>query len=210
MGDTPDRPVTQLLGEWRRGNQAALGELTALLYQELRVLAQRHLMRERPNHTIQRTALVNEAFVRLVNQQSVDWNNRAHFFALASSLMRRVLVDHARARLASKRGGGAVVLSLDEIIAPRDAEDDGSAHVPAVSEPEHLDAETDDDITSIDAALQKLAALDARQAQIVEMRYFGGLTIEETAQAAGVSEATVKREWTLARAWLRRELSRGA
>jgi RNA polymerase sigma-70 factor, ECF subfamily len=206
MSEAPDRPVTQLLGEWRKGNEAALGELTALLYQELRALAQRHLMRERPNHTIQRTALVNEAFVRLVNQQSVDWNNRAHFFALASSLMRRVLVDHARARLASKRGGGAVVLSLDEIVAPRDEDD---AHdVPAVSEPEHLDSETDDDITSIDAALQKLAALDARQAQIVEMRYFGGLTIEETAQAADVSEATVKREWTLARAWLRRELAR--
>jgi RNA polymerase sigma-70 factor, ECF subfamily len=207
MGEHGDRPVTQLLGEWRKGNQAALGELTALLYQELRVLAQRHLMRERPNHTIQRTALVNEAFVRLVNQQSVDWNNRAHFFALASSLMRRVLVDHARARLASKRGGGAQVLSLDEICAPRDEDEH---HVPAVSEPEHLDSETDDDITSIDAALQKLAALDPRQAQIVEMRYFGGLTIEETAQAAGISEATVKREWTLARAWLRRELARGA
>jgi RNA polymerase sigma factor (TIGR02999 family) len=208
MGDQPDRPVTQLLGEWRKGNEAALGELTALLYQELRALAQRHLMRERPNHTIQRTALVNEAFVRLVNQQSVDWNNRAHFFALASSLMRRVLVDHARARLASKRGGGAQVLSLDEICAPRD--DDDGHHVPSVSEPEHLDSETDDDITSIDAALQKLAALDSRQAQIVEMRYFGGLTIEETAQAAGISEATVKREWTLARAWLRRELARSA
>jgi RNA polymerase sigma-70 factor, ECF subfamily len=207
MGEGSDRPVTQLLGEWRNGNEAALGELTALLYQELRALAQRHLMRERPNHTIQRTALVNEAFVRLVNQQSVDWNNRAHFFALASSLMRRVLVDHARARLASKRGGGAQVLSLDEICAPRDADDD---HVPSVSEPEHLDSETDDDITSIDAALQKLAALDPRQAQIVEMRYFGGLTIEETAQAAGISEATVKREWTLARAWLRRELARSA
>jgi RNA polymerase sigma factor (TIGR02999 family) len=207
MGDASDRPVTQLLGEWRKGNEGALAELTALLYQELRALAQRHLMRERPNHTIQRTALVNEAFVRLVNQQSVDWNNRAHFFALASSLMRRVLVDHARARLASKRGGGAVVLSLDEIVAPRDEGD--TSHVAAIAEPEHLDSETDDDITSIDAALQKLAALDQRQAQIVEMRYFGGLTIEETAQAAGVSEATVKREWTLARAWLRRELARG-
>jgi RNA polymerase sigma factor (TIGR02999 family) len=207
MGDASDRPVTQLLGEWRKGNEGALAELTALLYQELRALAQRHLMRERPNHTIQRTALVNEAFVRLVNQQSVDWNNRAHFFALASSLMRRVLVDHARARLASKRGGGAVVLSLDEIVAPRDEGD--TSHVAAIAEPEHLDSETDDDITSIDAALQKLAALDPRQAQIVEMRYFGGLTIEETAQAAGVSEATVKREWTLARAWLRRELARG-
>ena len=108
VAEPKDRPVTQLLGEWRKGNEGALAELTGLLYQELRALAQRHLRRERPNHTIQRTALVNEAFVRLVSQQSVDWQSRAHFFALASNLMRRVLVDHARARLASKRGGGAV------------------------------------------------------------------------------------------------------
>ena len=210
MGQGADRPVTQLLAKWRSGNEAALGELTALIYQELRALAQRHLRRERPNHTIQRTALVHEAFVRLINQQSVDWQSRAHFFALASNLMRRILVDHARARLAEKRGGGVAVVSLDEIVSPPDVEDgapSGPAHAP---EPQHLDGETDDDVAAIDAALTRLASLDERQARIVEMRYFGGLTIEETAQVLGISDATVKREWTLARAWLRRELAHSA
>lgn len=206
MERAADRPVTQLLAQWREGNDSALGELTGLVYQELRSLAQRHLRRERSNHTIQRTALVHEAFVRLVSQQSVDWQSRAHFFALASNLMRRILVDHARARLASKRGGGASAVSLDEIMAPLDAED-GAAH--SIPEPQHFDGETDDDVTAIDEALTKLAGMDARQARIVEMRYFGGLTIEETAQALEISDATVKREWTLARAWLKRELARG-
>src|SRR5215475_4732745 len=135
MGDKPDLPVTRLLAQWSGGNEAALGELTALLYRELRSLAQRHLRRERPNHTIQRTALVHEAFVRLVNQQSVDWRSRAHFFALASTVMRRILVDHARARLSSKRGGGANVLSLDEITAPPDDDDaSGPSEVEAISD----------------------------------------------------------------------------
>src|ERR671931_1353484 len=126
MRDERDLPVTKLLAQWSGGNEAALGELTALLYRELRSLAQRHLRRERPNHTIQRTALVHEAFVRLVSQQSVDWRSRAHFFALASTLMRRILVDHARARLSSKRGGGTPVVSLDELTNPPD-EDDAAA-----------------------------------------------------------------------------------
>lgn len=204
----PDQPVTQLLASWRGGNQAALGELTGLVYQELRSLAQRHLRRERPNHTIQRTALVHEAFVRLVNQQSVDWQSRAHFFGLASNLMRRILVDHARARLASKRGGGVDAVSLDEITNPAEP-GDGSAG-PRYAEPGQVDGETDEDVAAIDEALTRLGALDERQARIVEMRYFGGLTIEETAAAIGISDATVKREWTLARAWLRRELSKGA
>jgi RNA polymerase sigma factor (TIGR02999 family) len=207
VSQSGDRPVTQLLAQWRSGDEKALGDLTALIYQELRNLAQRHLRGERHNHTIQRTALVHEAFVRLVNQQSVDWQSRAHFFGLASNLMRRILVDHARARLASKRGGGVAVVSLDEIIAPSDHEEDAaSGYIP---EPQHLDGESDDDVAAIDEALTRLAALDERQARIVEMRYFGGLTIEETAQAMEISDATVKREWTLARAWLRRELSRG-
>jgi RNA polymerase sigma-70 factor, ECF subfamily len=211
VSHSPDRPVTELLVQWRAGNDGALGELTRVVYQELRSLAQRHLRRERSNHTIQRTALVHEAFVRLVNQQSVDWQNRAHFFALASNLMRRILVDHARARLASKRGGGAAAVSLDEIMAPLDADDaSGTGHASNIPEPQHIDGETDEDVAAIDAALTKLAALDARQARVVEMRYFGGLTIEETAQALEISDATVKREWTLARAWLKRELSRGA
>jgi len=203
-----DRPVTQLLAKWRSGHEGALSELTVLVYQELRSLAQRHLRRERHNHTIQRTALVHEAFVRLVNQQSVDWQSRAHFFALASNLMRRILVDHARARLASKRGGGAVAVSLDELMAPLDADDGDNAG--GIPEPQHLDGETDEDVAAIDEALTRLAAMDARQARVVEMRYFGGLTIEETAAALEISDATVKREWTLARAWLKRELSRGA
>ena len=189
-----NQPVTRLLVQWSSGNEAALGELTALLYRELRSLAQRHLRRERSNHTIQRTALVHEAFVRLINQQSVDWRSRGHFFALASTLMRRILVDHARARLSSKRGGGQTVESLEAI------DDDGT-----VDE----SADSDENITAIDGALTRLAAVDDRQVQIVQMRYFGGLTIEETAQALEISEATVKREWTLARAWLKRELSRG-
>lgn len=193
--DTQDRPVTRLLVQWSGGNEAALGELTSLLYRELRSLAQRHLRRERANHTIQRTALVHEAFVRLINQQSVDWRSRGHFFALASTLMRRILVDHARARLSSKRGGGQAVESLEELPDGLELADDGS--------------DSDEDITAIDAALTRLAAVDDRQVQIVQMRYFGGLTIEETAQALDISEATVKREWTLARAWLKRELSKG-
>ena len=193
--DTQDRPVTRLLVQWSGGNEAALDELTSLLYRELRSLAQRHLRRERANHTIQRTALVHEAFVRLINQQSVDWRSRGHFFALASTLMRRILVDHARARLSSKRGGGLPVASLEEI--------------PDAAELVDESADADEDITALDAALTRLAAIDDRQVQIVQMRYFGGLTIEETAQALDISEATVKREWTLARAWLKRELSKG-
>jgi RNA polymerase sigma factor (TIGR02999 family) len=205
----PDQPVTKLLASWKGGNQAALGELTGLVYQELRSLAQRHLRRERSNHTIQRTALVHEAFVRLVNQQSVDWQSRAHFFGLASNLMRRILVDHARARLASKRGGGVDAVSLDEITNPSEPEESGASAGPHYAEPGKADGETDEDVAAIDEALTRLSALDERQAKIVEMRYFGGLTIEETAAAIGISDATVKREWTLARAWLRRELSKG-
>jgi RNA polymerase sigma factor (TIGR02999 family) len=210
MADEPDHPVTRLLVQWSGGNEAALGELTELLYRELRSLAQRHLRRERPNHTIQRTALVHEAFVRLVSQQSVDWRSRAHFFALASTLMRRILVDHARARLSSKRGGGIPVLSLDELTAPPDeADHTGPSEIEGILE-QGDEADPDEDITAIDEALTRLAVIDNRQVQIVQMRYFGGLTIEETAQALEISDATVKREWALARAWLKRELLRGA
>lgn len=205
VGHQSDRPVTRLLVQWSGGNEAALGELTALLYRELRSLAQRHLRRERPNHTIQRTALVHEAFVRLVNQQSVDWRSRGHFFALASTLMRRILVDHARARLSGKRGGGEPVLSLDEITAPDESDSARPMEIAADSGDSH----SDEDIAAIDEALTRLAAIDSRQEQIVQMRYFGGLTIEETAQALEISDATVKREWTIARAWLKRELSQG-
>jgi RNA polymerase sigma factor (TIGR02999 family) len=198
------QPVTQLLAQWRDGDERAFAQLSALMYEELRQLAQRHLRRERSDHTIQKTALVNEAFVRLVGQQSVDWQSRAHFIGLASKLMRRVLVDYARARLADKRGGGAGVLSLDEMAAPE--ADEAPDTTPTALQ--HLDAHTQEEVSAIDQALQRLEQIDARQAQIVEMRYFGGLTVEQTAEAIGISEATVKREWTLARAWLRRELGK--
>jgi RNA polymerase sigma-70 factor, ECF subfamily len=210
MGEQPDQPVTRLLVQWSGGNEAALGELTALLYRELRSLAQRHLRKERPNHTIQRTALVHEAFVRLVSQQSVDWRSRAHFFALASTLMRRILVDHARARLSAKRGGGIPVLSLEDITVPPEDTDSGNApELESISDTGD-EGDSDEDIAAIDEALNRLAVIDDRQVQIVQMRYFGGLTIEETAQALGISDATVKREWVMARAWLKRELSREA
>jgi RNA polymerase sigma factor (TIGR02999 family) len=194
MTQRSDQPVTQLLAKWRDGDEAALAELTAVLYDQLRRLAQQHLRQERRDHTIQSTALVHEAFMLLANQQSVDWRSRGHFFALASRLMRRILVDHARARLASKRGGGAAVLSIDDL-----------GDLEPVQDAEH----TDEDLSAIDQALTRLAEIDSRQAQIVEMRYFGGLSIPETGEALELSEATVKRDWMLARAWLRRELSRG-
>jgi RNA polymerase sigma factor (sigma-70 family) len=199
------QPVTQLLAEWRDGDERAFAQLSSLLYNELRELAHRHLRRERADHTIQKTALVHEVFVRLVAQQSVDWQSRAHFFGLASRLMRRILVDYARARAANKRGGGAPVVSLDELAQPQE---DGSAPDKTPTALHHLDAHTQDDVAAIDAALSRLEQVDARQAQIVEMRYFGGLTVEQTAEALDISDATVKREWTLARAWLKRELGK--
>jgi len=198
------QPVTQLLAQWRDGDERAFAQLSALMYEELRQLAQRHLQRERSNHTMQKTALVNEAFVRLVGQQSVDWQSRAHFIGLASKLMRRVLVDYARARLADKRGGGVGVLSHDEMAAPE--ADEAPDTTPTALQ--HLDAHTQEEVSAIDQALVRLEQIDARQAQIVEMRYFGGLTVEQTAEAMDISAATVKREWTLARAWLRRELGK--
>jgi RNA polymerase sigma factor (sigma-70 family) len=199
------QPVTQLLAEWRDGDERAFAQLSSLLYNELRELAHRHLRRERADHTIQKTALVHEVFVRLVAQQSVDWQSRAHFFGLASRLMRRILVDYARARAANKRGGGAPVVSLDELAQPQE---DGSAPDKTPTALHHLDAHTQDDVAAIDAALTRLEQVDARQAQIIEMRYFGGLTVEQTAEALDISDATVKREWTLARAWLKRELGK--
>ncbi len=172
-------------------------------------MAQRHLGRERASHTLQRTALVHEALVRLVNQRSVEWQSRGQFFGLASKIMRRILVDHARARLAAKRSGSAgVAVSLDQWCDRADAADAGVEATPTALQ--HLDAHTQEDVSAIDQALSRLERLDARQAQIVEMRYFGGLSIEHTAEAVGISEATVKRDWTLARAWLRRELGKAS
>ena len=206
---SPQQPVTELLALWRDGSEQAFAQLSALLYEELRQMAQRHLGRERSSHTLQRTALVHEAFVRLVNQRSVEWQSRGQFFGLASKIMRRILVDHARARLAAKRGGSAdFAVSLDQWSDQADAADAGVEVTPTALQ--HLDAHTQEDVSAIDQALSRLEQLDARQAQIVEMRYFGGLSIEHTAEAVGISEATVKREWTLARAWLRRELGKAS
>jgi RNA polymerase sigma factor (TIGR02999 family) len=180
--------VTLLLAEMRAGREDALARLIPLLYSELRRLAGRCMREERAGHTLQPTALVHEAFLRLAGQDRANWQNRAQFIGLAGQLMRRVLVDHARKRRAAKRG--AVPVTLDEAIVNRNA---------AVTHPE--------EILAVDEALAKLAHLDARQAGIVELRYFGGLSSEETAEALGLSNRTVEREWSMAKAWLRAELA---
>lgn len=200
MGDeeqSTSGEVTRLLREWAGGKASALDDLWPKVYEDLKQLARRQLSRERNDHTLQRTALVNEAFIRLSGQRSIEWLNREQFLSLASKIMRRVLVDYARQRGAQRRGNGAERLSLSD--------------TQAALEVEHAQASTfaDDsvDVVAIDTALHKLEQIDAPQSRIVELRYFGGLTLEETADVAGVSVATVKREWSMARAWLRRELS---
>jgi RNA polymerase sigma factor (TIGR02999 family) len=178
--------VTRLLSEWSEGNHAALEELTPLVYADLHMRARSYLRRERPDHTLQPTALIHEAYLRLVHESPPEWNGRVHFLAVASCVMRRILVDHARRHAAEKRGRGVADVSLEEAI------------VPARSE--------NADLMALDEALRKLAAFDQRKCRIVEMRYFGGCTVEETAQALGVAGITVMREMRLAEAWLRREL----
>jgi RNA polymerase sigma factor (TIGR02999 family) len=180
--------ITQLLVNWSEGDQAALDQILPLVYDELRRLARSYLRRERSDHTLQPTALVHEAYIRLIDQHSVTWQNRAHFFGIASQMMRRILVNHALSRAAAKRGGLAQKLSLDEAV--------GLSDQPEV------------DLIALDHALQELEALDSRQSRIVELRYFGGLTIEETAEVLGLSPATVKREWSTARLWLRRQITK--
>ncbi len=180
--------ITRLLAGWGRGDRAAFDQLVPLIYDQLRRIAARRLRYERHNHTLRPTALVHEAYVKLIDQSRVRWRNRAHFFAIASRLMRRILVDHARARGAAKRGGGGPMVSLD------DAGD--------------VALEPDVSLLALDAALAQLELLDSVQAQIIELRYFGGLTIEETAAVVRVSPATVGREWNVAKAWLYRELTR--
>ena len=181
--------VTDLLRRWHEGDREALERLMPLVYQELHRIASRYLRHERPGHTLQSTALVHEAYVKLVDQRRVDWQNRAQFFGLAAQAMRRILVDHARARSREKRGSGAPLVALDAV-QPVAAE--SNVH-PA-------------DAIALDRALEKLETFDPGQARIVELRFFGGLTVEETADILGTSPSTVKREWTLARAWLYREL----
>ena len=190
--------ITQLLRRWADGDAAALEALWPMVYDDVRQLARRQLAGERNHHTLQGTALVNEAFIKLCGQRSVQWQNRAQFLGLASQIMRRVLVDYARRRKALRRGSGSQPISLDDSQAALQIEDAQGVHA--------FDDESVD-ILAIDAALTRLEAIDAAQSRIVELRYFGGLTIEETAEAAGISPASVKREWTMARAWLRRELA---
>jgi RNA polymerase sigma factor (TIGR02999 family) len=193
--------VTQLLVDWSSGDQRALTELMPLVYGELRRLAERQLRGERANHTLQGTALVNEAYLRLINQKSVNWQSRAHFVGLAAQLMRRILIDHARARGRAKRGSGVTPVSLNQTNIVLTSDEEGPR-----ADALELAADPTIDLTAIDEALKRLERIDPKQSRIVELRFFGGLSIEETAKAVGVSPATVKREWALARAWLRREL----
>jgi RNA polymerase sigma factor (TIGR02999 family) len=180
--------VTRLLKCWSAGDRRALEELVPLIYDELRVLARRHLQRERPGHTLQTTALVHEAYLRLADQRKEDFSGRAHFFAVAAQVMRRVLVDHARRRRATKRGGELAKLSIQDV-----AEN---------TQPRAVD------FIALDEALQTLERLDPRQSRVVELRYFGGLSVPEVAEVLGASPATIKRDWVTARAWLRREIRR--
>jgi RNA polymerase sigma factor (TIGR02999 family) len=190
--------VTRLLQRWADGEAGALEALWPLVYDDVRRLARRQMARERGDHTLQGTALVNEAFIRLAGQRVLEWQNREQFLSLAAQIMRRVLVDHARQRGAQRRGDGAKKVSMNDTQAAFEVE--------AV---QALDSLDDDrvDVLAIDAALTRLQQIDAPQGRIVELRYFGGLTLEETASVTGISLASVKREWAMARAWLRRELA---
>lgn len=182
--------ITRLLRGWRQGDQTALDQLLPLVYGDLHRQAKRFMRGEGSGHTLQVTGLVHEAYLRLVHQEGMDWHNRAHFFGVAGKAMRSILVDHARARNAAKRGGGGPQLTLGAV-------DKAGAATPAV------------DVLALDEALRRLADLDPEMSRLVELRYFAGLSIEETAQALGISPATVKRQWQVARAWLRRELTEG-
>lgn len=186
--ETTPQQVTQLLVDWGNGDKEALEQLTPLVYGELRRLAGRYLRKERPDHTLQATALVHEAYIRLIDQKNVRWQNRAHFFGVAAQMIRRILVDHARSRHAAKRGAMAPKLSLDEAIA--------------------LPDKKEFDLVALDDALNSLAKIDPQQARIVELRFFTGLTVEETAEVLDISPATVKRDWVTAKAWLYRDISR--
>src|SRR5215510_8739953 len=183
------KDITRMLMAWSNGDRAALDQLMPIIYEELRHLANRYMQRERADHTLSTTALVHEAYLRLIDQRQVRWQNRAHFFAVAAQMMRRILIDHARSHQYAKRGGGAIQVSLDEAAAVTEAR---AA-----------------ELLAVDEALERLTALDARKGRIVELRFFGGLTEEETAEVIGVSLPTVQREWRAAKAWLRRMLAAG-
>ena len=184
----PSQPnITELLVGYGRGDKEALDQLMPIVYDELRRQAARYLRRENPGHTLQTTALIHEAYVRLVDQRNVQWQNRAHFFGIAAQLMRRILVDHARTKKRAKRGGSDVRVSLDDATVAVKGQDL--------------------DVVALDEALQRLAKIDEQQSRVVELRFFSGLTVEETAEVMGISAATVKRDWSMAKAWLHRELS---
>ena len=188
MREGQTHEVTQLLVDWSNGDQSALERLMPLIDEELRRLAHRYMSRERVGHTLQTTALVNEAFLRLVNRKNLQWQNRAHFFGIAANLMRTILVDHARAHASTKRGGGARKLELDEALV--------------------ISQQKASEVLALDDALKQLALIDPQQSRIVELRFFGGLTVEEAAEVLHVSPATIKREWSTAKAWLYHELSK--
>jgi RNA polymerase sigma-70 factor, ECF subfamily len=188
--DPSSSDVTVLLSQLQKGDADAASRLIPLVYNELRRLAAHYMRQERPDHTLQATALVHEAYLKLINQRSVDWQSRAHFFGIAAQLMRRILIDHARAHLREKRGGAQPVLPLDEALV--------------------FSPEQSSELVHLDEALERLAKLDERQSKIVELRFFGGLSNEEAAEVLGVSSKTVKRDWSLAKAWLHGELKRSA
>ena len=190
MNGSSPRDVTQLLHAWSDGDEHALEQLTPLVYEELYRLAKHYMARERPGQTLQVTALVNEAYLRLIDWKNVRWQNRAHFFGVSAQLMRRILVDFARSRHYAKRGGEAHHVSLEEAAV--------------------VSQERDADLLALDDALNALAAIDPPQSQVVELRFFGGLSVEETAEVLKISPRTVMREWSLARAWLYREINRSS
>lgn len=181
--------ITQLLLNWSQGDEAALEELIPLVYPELRKLARRYMGRESPDHTLQTSALINEAYLRLVDQKAVAWQDRGHFFAVAAQVMRHILVDHARSYLYEKRGGGAQHVALEEAV---------------------VCDERANELTALDEALTRLAQIDERKSKIVELRFFAGLSVEETAETLGLAPITVMREWRAAKAWLHREVSPSA
>ena len=190
MGSAGLKDVTALLIEWSNGNRAALDELTPLLYDQLRLAASRALRRERPGHTLQTTALVHELYLKLIDQNRVRWNDREHFLAVAAQISRRILVSYARRRGSLKRGGAKTMVSFDDSLSPVSGRDV--------------------DLVALDEALEALSRMDPQQSRIVELRFFGGLSIEATARVVGISPSTVKREWSIARIWLFRELSGNA
>jgi RNA polymerase sigma factor (TIGR02999 family) len=182
------KQVTQLLADWSHGDLSARDQLLPVVYGELRRLAASYLRRERPDHTLQPTALVHELYLRLVEERSVDWQGRSHFFSVAATLMRRILVDHARAHLAEKRGAGTPLVRLTDTIL--------------------MSQERPDELLALDEGLVRLATLDPQQCRVVELRAFTGLSVQETSQAMGISPATVKRDWAMAKAWLSREIQK--